>query len=429
MANIAVIGAGPMGLATAYHLGKQGHAVTVYEKDSIVGGMTASFDFDGLKIERYYHFICGSDDPYFDLLDELGLKETLRWVDTRMGYFHEGKVKAWGDPIALLKFPGLSLAAKIRYGLTAFLATKRKNWQPLDGIDAISWLKKGIGQEGYDILWKPLFELKFYQFTNNLSAAWVWSRMRRVGLSRRNLMQEQMGFLDGGSDTLLDGLSAAITAQGGNIKTSCAVNTIGFDGTQANSVETEQGRFQHDIVVSTVPLPYIAPLLPESFTDLRAAYSGKDNIAVVCVLIKLSRQFSPYFWLNISDARIPMPGFIEYSNLNPLDEHVLYAPFYMPADHELYQNPNSWFVEQVRRYLQIVDPSLRDEEILSIKAGRYEHAQPICPPKYLESLPSIKPPGLDKLLIADTSYYYPEDRSISESVKLGKELAHMCETL
>ena len=38
MANIAIIGAGPGGLAAALLLLNQGHQVTIYEKDDLVGG-------------------------------------------------------------------------------------------------------------------------------------------------------------------------------------------------------------------------------------------------------------------------------------------------------------------------------------------------------------------------------------------------------
>ena len=72
MANVAVIGAGAMGLATAYFLLKAGHEVTVFEADGQPGGMAAHFDFDGLSIEQFYHFVCKADQPLFDLMDELG---------------------------------------------------------------------------------------------------------------------------------------------------------------------------------------------------------------------------------------------------------------------------------------------------------------------------------------------------------------------
>ena len=42
----------------------------------------------------------------------------------------------------------------------------------------------------------------------------------------------------------------------------------------------------------------------------------------------------------------------------------------------------------------------------------------------MECLPPIKT-EVDGLFVADTSYYYPEDRSISESVNVGKQMAHL----
>ena len=60
-----IVGAGPMGLMAARELLKRGHAVTICERDDRIGGMSASFNFDGLEIERYYHFICKTDFPLF----------------------------------------------------------------------------------------------------------------------------------------------------------------------------------------------------------------------------------------------------------------------------------------------------------------------------------------------------------------------------
>ena len=45
--KIAVIGAGPMGLAVAYQLAKDGYYPVVFEADDRIGGQAASFDFDG----------------------------------------------------------------------------------------------------------------------------------------------------------------------------------------------------------------------------------------------------------------------------------------------------------------------------------------------------------------------------------------------
>src|SRR5688572_19780328 len=63
--NFAIVGAGPMGLMAALRLLEKGHNVDIFERDDRIGGMSASFDFDGLKIERYYHFVCKTDYPLF----------------------------------------------------------------------------------------------------------------------------------------------------------------------------------------------------------------------------------------------------------------------------------------------------------------------------------------------------------------------------
>ena len=53
---------------------------------------------------------------------------------------------------------------------------------------------------------------------------------------------------------------------------------------------------------------------------------------------------------------------------------------------------------------------------------RYEFAQPICPPGFQAQLPPMRTP-IAGFFMADTAYYYPEDRSISESLRIGQELA------
>ena len=422
MSKIAVIGAGPMGLACARELLLQGHRVTVYEADAVIGGMSACFDFEGLRIERFYHFICKTDYALFASLRELGIEDQLRWVDTRMGYYHRGRQKDWGTPWALLKFPGLGLSAKLRYGLLALFATRRHRWADLDRLDAVSWMRRWCGEEGWRELWQPLFELKFHHFTPNLSAAWIWARMRRIGQSRRHLLQEQLGHLVGGSDTWLNAIAADIAARGGEVRLHSPVREVVVSGGAVRAVRLAAGEEPCDGVISTMPLPFVSGVMPALPEATRQAYDAIDNIAVVCVLVKMRRALSPYFWMNVSDRHMAIPGVIEYSNLNPLDEHLLYIPYYLPFDHADYQQSNDWFAARSRAYLLRLNTTFSGEDILAIQVGRYRYAQPVCPPGFLQGLPPPDP-GIRGLRIADTSCYYPEDRSISASIQLGRQLA------
>jgi protoporphyrinogen oxidase len=424
--RIAVLGAGPMGLAVAYQLARDGHHPVVFEADDRVGGMTAAFDFGGLPIERYYHFHCVSDHAFLQMLDELGIAGKMHWTTTTMAYWYLNKLQPWGNPIALLRFKGLGIIAKFRYGLHVFACTKRNDWRPLDALEATAWIKRWVGKEAYNVLWRTLFEYKFYDYGNQLSAAWIWSRIRRIGRSRYNLFKEKLGYLDGGSTTLLQALHRAIESMGGEIRLRTPVARVTLAEGAVRGVETAQGYEAFDKIISTIPLPYVPQVMPDLPDDLLRAIRARKYIAVVCVIAKLKRAVSNSFWVNINDNDMDIPGLVEYTNLRPLSEHIVYVPFYMPGEHPKFQDSNEIFLEKVRGYLKRINPSLQDVDFLDMRASRYRFAQPICNPKHLESLPPAELP-IKGLWVADTSYYYPEDRGISESIEFGRKLAKLAQ--
>lgn len=418
-----VLGAGPMGLIAAMELLKQGHSVDLYERDDRIGGMSASFDFDGLAIERYYHFICKTDYPLFDLLAQLGLSDKLKWTSTKMGYFYDGKLYKWGTPLALLTFPKLGWISKFRYALHV-LATKRvTDWSRLDRVNATQWLRRWLGEKCYDVLWRRAFALKFFEYTDNLSAAWIGTRIKRIALSRKSLMEESLGYLQGGSETLLAEMERFILDRGGRIHLRKGIDEVLSENGVVTGVLAGGERIAADAVFSTAPIQYVPRFAPQLPDDYLAKIEAIKNIPVACVILKLRKSLTENFWLNISDEGIAIPGLIEYSNLNPESkETIVYAPFYMPKTHPKWAQSNEQLIAEVLGYLPRINPAFNEDWVVARHCHRYDFAQTICPPGFYDMLPSMQTP-LRGLYIADTSYYYPEDRSISESLAVGRLLA------
>jgi len=423
--HAAVLGAGPMGLATTYELLKKGWAVDLYERDERIGGMSASTELGGLKIERYYHFVCAPDHTLFEYLRELGIEQHLKWVETKMGFYFEGKLYDWGNPLALLRFPELDPLTKLRYGLHVFHTKGISDWRALDREACIPWLRKWVGDRGYDVLWRSLFELKFHEYQDRLSAAWLGTRIKRVALSRKSLSQERLGYIEGGSDVLLDAIEARIRGMGGRIFLKAGAEKIDIGpGEQVRGILVGGELRPYETVISTIPLPYLVRMAPELPLDERAKIAGILNIGVVCAVFKLAHPITRNFWTNINDPGIAIPGLIEYSNLNPLPATVVYAPFYMPVTHAKYREPAPAFVHEVKGYLKKLNPKFRDDWVLAANAFRYEFAQTVCTPNFFEKLPPMRSKARG-LFLADTSHYYPEDRSISESMRIGRRLANL----
>jgi protoporphyrinogen oxidase len=422
MSRVVVIGAGAMGLAAAYHALKRGHQVTVLEAARETGGMAAHFDLGGLSIERYYHFVCKADRATFDLMDELGIGDKMRWVPTSMGYFIDGRLYKFGDPVSLLTFPKLSLIEKLRYGAMMFYSTKRNDPEPLENVSAKDWIIRWCGRAVYERLWEPLFRLKFFEYADNISAAWIWTRFKRVGTSRKSIFQEELGYIEGGSKTLVDALTRAIVQHGGVLRLNAAVTRVETENGRITGV-TAGGEFiPADAVISTMPTPYVSRIVPDMPEGERARYDAIANIGVVCVVFRLKRSVTPHFWVNISDPRFEIPGIVEFSNLRPTGDTVVYIPYYMPVTHEKFARDDAFFRREGFGYLKLINPALSEDDIVAFNAGRLRHAQPVCPPGFAATLPPVET-SIRGLQLADTCFYYPEDRGISESVRFGRLMA------
>lgn len=426
--KIAVIGAGVMGLSAAYYLTEKNCSVDVFEKNKKIGGMAESFNFDGIEIEKYYHFHCTSDTDYFEMLEKLGLQKQLKWVSTKMGFWFNQKLQPWGNPIALLKFKGLSFSAKFRYGLHAFFCVKRNSWEDLDKLESTKWIKKWVGMEAWNKLWEKLFSQKFYEYSTQLSAAWIWSRIRRIGRSRYNIFKEKLGFLEGKSSALINGMANYILKNG---------NTITENQTITQVKKLNNGKYaiysndkllgEYDRIISTIPLPYVADIFSGIIPpDAEQMFRNVINEGVVCVIVKLKKALTDNFWLNVNDDEMDIPGIIEYSNLNPCNgNHILYVPYYMPVTNSKFIESDEVYCQKIKKYFKKINPSLTDEDFEKIVVSRYTYAQPICGTEYLKTIPQLDVCGNHEILIADTSYYYPEDRGVSEGIKLSKSMVNI----
>ena len=427
MKRAAILGAGPMGLSAGFFLAEKGFEVTVFEADDRLGGMSASFDFEGTLIERYYHFINGPDQHLFKLLETLNLKDQLRWRFTRMGFVKPDSagravVYEWGNPLALLKLSQVPLVTRLRYGFHALSCKFLKNLDKLDDISARQWISRWEGAAGYDALWRPLFEKKFFQWADPLSAAWISSRIRRVANSRESLMRERLGYLEGGSQVLLETLAERIKGRGGEVRLSRPVQSVLVEpGRPGGLVRTADGEEPFEAVVSTVPLPYVSDLMPGLPPEYSARLKKIVNIGCVCVLFRLREPLTENFWLNIDMPAWDIPGLIEYSNLRPMSAAHVYAPFYMPPDHPNWALSNEELIEKARGYLAEVNPAAAASEEAAA-AFRYQYSQPVCPPGFRRLLPPYET-GVDQVLVADTTHSFPEDRSINESIRVAGELA------
>ena len=427
--SIGIVGGGVAGLGCAYFLSGRGHAVEVFEQAPSLGGLAGSFDFDGLEVEKYYHFICRDDTDLVEALDELGLGDDLEWRPGKMKFFHEGKLYAFGTPLDLLRFHPLSIFGRLRFGLNVIVARSEQSWERHEAATARDWLVAKIGRNAYETVWEPLLKSKFGPYADDLSASWVWHRIHRVARSRAHLLaRERLGFLKRGTAVLVDALVDRLRTAGVRSHVGTRVEGIAVEGNAVKGIVLDGQLRPFDIVISTVPLPVLARLLPPETSERMPEISGIEYMGVVCLVLKLSRPLTDAFWINVNDARVPFSGFIEYTNLNVRADagrpHLVYVPFYLHPGHARYAQPDAELFRDCLAGLRIIRPDLGDDEVLGYRVFRERYAQAICTTNFSRRVPPIRS-KVQGLFMTDSAQLYPSDRTISGMLGQARRVAEL----
>jgi protoporphyrinogen oxidase len=422
-----VIGGGPAGLKAAHELVKAGAQVTLLESGPVLGGLASSFDVQGTRIERYYHFICKGDDDLLETLAELGLSARLHWKSSRMAYFVDGQVYPFLTPLELLRFRPLSFVDRLRAGLAVKLAQRLRE-EDLAPQQAIPWLKKMFGEAAYGVIWEPLMRFKFAEHAPRISAAWIWARMVRLSRSRANPWREELGYLEGGSQTVLEGLGRDFERRGGRILLNAPVEQIRFSEGRIAGVRVGGETLPAEALVSTITTSRFRQLAVGFEGPYVEALKRIPTIGIFCLFLRLSRPVTPFFWVNANDPRVPFAGMIEYTNLNPLPElggdHVLYVPQYLSADDPRYAQSDEQVLRSYSDALALVNPAFDPSWIRFSAVFRDRYAQPICLTDYRETTPAIATP-VPNLFLTDSCQLHPHDRSISGAFGLGKQAGRL----
>lgn len=423
MTRVAVIGAGISGLASAFRLTSAGYDVTVYEQCDQPGGLAASIELGGVPVGRNYHFICGPDQAYLDLLGELGLGSKVHWGATRMGSFRRGRYRRFGTPLSLLRYDPIAPLDRLRFALSSARSRSRTSWRELDDVSARDWLIAEQGPSSYEAVWKPLLEQKFGPAAHSISAAWMWARINRVANSRAGLLgKERLGYLEGGELELVQALVARIREAGGRIRLSSAVDSIDVEGRVVRGVRSGGVFESYDVVVSTVATPVFMQLVGRALApDEQSRLLTVDYHDITCWVLLAREPLGPDFWLNIDDPRIPFPGVTTMTHLDPMPElsghHVLYVPMYLPPGDPRWDVTHDEGIADVLAALDVVSPGF-SAGVVESRLTRDRFAQPIYDIGFASRLGASLAPAttVEGLFRTDMSMVYPHDRSLVNAV-------------
>jgi protoporphyrinogen oxidase len=413
---IDIIGGGILGLTLAYELLKSGEQVRVWERSTTLGGLmgrTTFDELDGMRCDRYYHAILSSDRTLMGLMEELGLRNRVQMVSTKMGFYHDGRSYPMSTPLEFLSFPPLSMLDRLRLAYTILACRRIKDWRALEQIPVAEWLTGLSGERATKHIWSPLLRAKFDGDFSQVPATYIWSRLVRTTDTRtKGGSQELMCYLPDGYQELVDALAAAVRTRGGTITTGATVNQVRVDGMQVVGLTVDGRDIPSNGVVITTQTPIAHRLLPPEAAPVAETWGRLDGyLGIVCMLLVLRRRLTPYYTLNITDPRIPFTGVIETTNLiDPVHVggyHLVYLPKYVAPNSPYAQMPDDELKQSFLGYLRQMFPDLHDDDIAAIRIGRERYVEPLHPVGKTDLIPTVQT-SIAGLYLANTSQIYPQ---------------------
>jgi protoporphyrinogen oxidase len=334
--RVGVVGGGVLGLALAYFLSREGVETIVFEGKDKPGGLLDYFNVDGAWIDKYYHCILSNDAEMLALVDELGLRDRVRFTATRQGVYRHGRLYSMASGKDFLLFPPLSAVERIRLGLTILGALRVGDHRQLEDVSVEDWLVKLGGRGTFEKLWQPMLKAKFDDNYHLTPATYIWSRLKRTTSTRAAAgQQERMGYFVGSYKVFVDRLAQRIRASGSAILLGARVREVLVAEGRVTGVRVDEDRVPLDAVVATTPLQILHNLLPEPQRTGLGLPPGPEFLGVVCGVLLLDRSLTPYYTLNIADPEIPFTGIIETTNLIAPEHvggyHLAYLPKYVTA--------------------------------------------------------------------------------------------------
>ncbi|NLB77446.1 MAG: NAD(P)/FAD-dependent oxidoreductase [Clostridiaceae bacterium] len=425
--NIAIIGAGLTGISAGLKLSQNGNKVTVYEKESYLGGLASNIIIGAEPLDRFYHHIFVSDSEILDLIDELNLKNRLNWYEPKNAIYIDHSLHPFTSPLDLLLFKPLSFISRIRMGIMVLASRYIKDYSSFESITAKEWIIKRSGKEVWQKIWEPLIKSKFDIDSNSISGTWIWNKFKLRGASReKSLNKEMLGYLDGSFKTIVATMSHQIIQTGGSVLLEKEVTTIIKNRNGSFDVITKDSNTSYDRVLFTGSPNLLSNMLQDDCSSYKSSLNNISYKANICLVLELSQSLSPYYWITVAQEGLPFVLIIEHTNLVGLKNygsHIVYLSRYLDISDPLYSTSDKNIINEFIFGLKKVFPNIKDEIIKNATLSRASFSQPVIKLGYGLNIPKIKAP-VKGLYLASMPQIYPEDRGLNYAVRIGQQAAN-----
>ncbi len=423
-ANIAIIGSGFLGLTLALRFSERGHRVTIFESAPDIGGLAAAWKIGDAVWDKHYHVTLLSDSYTQGIVEEIGLGGEFEWVQTKTGFYTDGRLYSMSDSVEFLRFPPLGLVGKLRLGGTIFYASRVRDWKTLEKIPVENWLTNLSGRKTFEKIWKPLLKAKLGDAYKESSAAFIWATIQRMYAARKSgLKKEMFGYVRGGYARVLKRFERVLREKGVEMRLESRVDTIRRSGESIVVESAGMLRDEYDKVIVTCAPGVAAGILPELREEERETLRAVKYLGIVCASVLLREPLSNFYVTNITDES-PFTGIIEMTAMVDRSEFggksLVYLPKYAAAADPLFELADEEIEKRFLDALSDMYPGFSSADVEAFRISRVKEVFPVPVLDYSEKLPPVET-SIDGVYVLNSSQITNGTLNVNETVQLAEE--------
>ncbi len=420
--NIAIVGSGFLGLTLALRLSDNGNKVTVFESADQIGGLAAAWRIGNVTWDKHYHVTLLSDSNTRKIVEAVGLGDEFEWVETKTGFYTDGKLVSMSNSLEFLKFPPLGLLSKLRLGSTIFYASRVKDWKTLEKIRVEEWLTKLSGKKTFEKIWRPLLKAKLGEAYKETSAAFIWATIQRMYAARNSgLKREMFGYVRGGYARVLARFAEVLGEKGVTVNLNSPVERVTRNENGISVISKGDKKIFDKVIITCTP-GLAAKLVPGLSTEEKIRLKQVRYQGIVCASVLMREPISEFYVTNITDET-PFTGIIEMSAMVNRKEFggksLVYLPKYVEKDDPLLTKSDDEIEKLFLGALENMYPHFSRANVEAFKISRVNEVFPVPVLNYSERIPDIKT-SVEGVFVVNSSQITNGTLNVNETIQLAE---------
>lgn len=407
-------------------LAEKGFRISLIERSARLGGLLSPWEIGDYSWDQFYHVILKSDTHLLKMLDRFGLADQITWKYTLTGFFADGQLASMSNIKEFFAFPPLNLVDKLRLGITIFYASKIKNYERLEQISSVDWLKKLSGKKTTEKIWVPLLKSKLGAYYNLASASFIWATIARMYAARRSgIKQEMFGYVPGGYATILNKFQQYLNKAGIKVYLESDVTQIRQDNNLVYVETSDNQTMQFDHSIVTASCSKIAQLCPQLSSSEKKRHQKVIYLGLLCASLIIKQPLGGFYYTNITDDQIPFTTIVEMTSLvnrkNFGENSLVYLPRYMTKDDQYWQKSDEEIRYEFVKALIHIFPALHKEDIVVFKSSKVREIMPIVTLNYTKSALPLISTSLDRVFVVNSAQIADGTWNVNEIIRLAQK--------